>query len=307
MRPDPHEVRRRLEAAGVEVTPDVPLAQLTTLRVGGPASLLVTVDSEEALLLVLATVTELAVPLLPLGRGSNLLLTDDGWPGVVLRLGSGFRGITIDGTTVRTGASEPMPTVAVRTAQAGLAGFAWGAAVPGSMGGGVRMNAGAHGADMSDSLRSARVVDARSGTVEEWTPDRLALGYRSSALGPGSIVLEVTLELTSADRDDVLREIDGIRTWRREHQPLSSPSCGSVFTNPDGASAGALIERAGLKGTRVGGAEVSTVHANFIVTDPSARAADVERLIDLVVERVVEDSGVVLTPEVVRPRPEAAG
>ena len=289
------------------ITQGVDLALHTTLRVGGPADVLVTVDDEDALLHSVRTVVSHAVPMLVLGRGSNLLVGDAGWPGVVIRLGAGMRGISIEGMTVRCGGAEPMPSVAVRTAQAGLAGFAWGAAVPGSMGGGVRMNAGAHGADMSDALVSARVLDPAVGRIEEWGPERLALGYRHSALPEAAIVTSVTLALTTADPATVLAEIDAIRAWRREHQPLNRPSCGSVFTNPPGTSAGALIDRVGLKGTRVGGAEVSATHANFIVTSPGACASDVEQLIALVARRVREETGIELSAEVVRPGPTPAG
>jgi UDP-N-acetylmuramate dehydrogenase len=296
------EIAAAIAGAGVTVVADAGLAPHTTLRVGGPADLLVTVDDEQALLKTVSLVREHDVPLLVLGRGSNLLVPDEGWPGVVLRLGSGFRGIRIDGTTVVAGAAEPMPSVAVRTAQAGLAGFAWGAAVPGSIGGGVRMNAGAHGADMADSLTSARVLDVRDGEVTTWDIRRLGLGYRSSALPPSAVVVEVTLSLQTSDASSVLAEIDAIQRWRREHQPLNRPSCGSVFANPSGMSAGALIERAGLKGHRIGGAEVSTAHANFIVTEPGASAADVDSLIELVRDRVRQSSGVELRTEVVRAR-----
>jgi UDP-N-acetylmuramate dehydrogenase len=288
--------------AGESAAVGVELAQLTTLRVGGRADMLVTVDDEQMLVRTAEVVRELGVPLLVLGRGSNILVPDDGWPGIALRLGAGFRGIRIDGTTVVTGAAEPMPSVAVRTAQAGLAGFAWGAAVPGSMGGGVRMNAGAHGADMSDSLVSARVLDVANGEIGTWTLERLGLGYRTSDLPPGAVVTEVTLALRASDPASVLARIDDIRAWRRENQPLNRPSCGSVFTNPPGVSAGALIERAGLKGHRIGGAEVSTTHANFIVTSPGAHASDVDALIELVMERVRQESGIELRTEVVRPR-----
>lgn len=304
----PAELRSALEGVGVSIVDDADLAQHTTLRVGGPAALLVTVEDEESLARVVTSTATRSVPLLVLGRGSNLLVRDDGWPGVVLRLGAGFRGIEVEGTHVRVGAAEPMPSVAVRTAQLGLAGFAWGAAVPGTMGGGVRMNAGAHGADVSDTLVAARVMDARDGTIEEWGPERLALGYRSSALLAHHVVVSVRLTLRHDDPERIMAEIDDIRTWRRTHQPLSRPSCGSVFTNPPGASAGALIEQAGLKGLRVGGAEVSRTHANFIVTSTGARATDVEELIDLVVARVRERSGVELRTEVVRPeRPRTSG
>lgn len=299
----PAEFARAVAGAGVTVETDVPFDRLTTLRVGGPAHVAVTVEDEPSLLRVATAAHGAALPILVVGRGSNLLVGDEGWPGVVVRLGAGFRGITIDGTRVRAGAAEPMPSVAVATAQAGLAGFAWGAAVPGSIGGGVRMNAGAHGADMAASLVVARVVDTTTGQVEERDASRLALAYRSSALAPTDVVTAVELELVPSAGADVLAEIDAIRAWRREHQPLNRPSCGSVFTNPEGASAGALIERAGLKGVRVGGAEVSTLHANFIVTEPGARASDVAALIELVTERVAAHAGITLRAEVVRPVP----
>jgi UDP-N-acetylmuramate dehydrogenase len=290
-----------LAGPGVTLAEQQLLAAHTTLRVGGPARVLATVEDEAALTRVVRLVAERELPLLVLGRGSNMLVGDEGWPGVVIRLGAGLRGIEVEGTTVRCGAAEPMPSVALHTAQAGLGGFAWGCAVPGTMGGGVRMNAGAHGADMSDSVVEVRVVDPRSGDVATWDNARLAFAYRSSALPQSAIVTSVTLALEPSDPGEVLAEIDAIRAWRRTNQPINRPSCGSVFTNPPGDSAGALIDRAGLKGTRVGGAEVSTLHANFIVTRPGARASDVAALIELVARRVEETSGVLLEPEVVRP------
>jgi len=296
-----HALVTDLAGPGVTLVEQADLALHTTLRVGGPAEVLATVEDEGALVRTVLTAARHAAPLLVLGRGSNLLVGDEGWPGVVVRLGPGLRGVTVDGTTVHCGGAEPMPSVAVRTAQAGLAGFAWGAAVPGSMGGGVRMNAGAHGGDMSDSLVRARVLDPAVGRVEEWGPERLALGYRRSALPVDAIVTSVTLALAPADAATVMQEIDAIRNWRRAHQPLNRPSCGSVFTNPHGASAGALIDRAGLKGMRIGGAEVSTVHANFIVTSPGATASDVEALIALVARTVLDETGIELVAEVVRP------
>jgi UDP-N-acetylmuramate dehydrogenase len=223
-----------------------------------------------------------------------------------MRLGRGFRGVTIDGTDVRCGGAEPLPTVATRAAEAGLGGFAWGCAVPGSIGGALRMNAGAHGRDMAANVAEAEVVDVRTGSVERWDLARLGLRYRASALPEGAVVTSVLMTLEPSEREVELEEIERIRRWRREHQPLNLPSCGSVFTNPDGASAGVLIEAAGLKGRRVGGAEVSPVHANFIVTSPGATAADVVELIDVMRAEVARTSGVDLHAEVVRPRPERA-
>jgi len=290
----------RLAGTDVEVLVDEPLASYTTLRVGGPARALVTVHSEAGLTHVATVAAELGLAWFVLGRGSNLLVSDEGWPGVAVRLGRGLRGIDIDGLQVRCGGAAPLPTVAVQTAEAGLAGFAWGCAVPGTIGGGVRMNAGAHGADMSDAVVEVRVFDATTRTVAVWPSERLAFAYRLSALPASAVVTSVLLALRPGSSDELLAEIDRIRAWRRTHQPLNRPSCGSVFTNPPGLSAGALIESAGLKGARVGGAEVSDLHANFIVTRPGATASDVWRLIQHVRAEVARHSGVELDPEVVR-------
>lgn len=295
-----------LRRDGVSLVEGASLSEHTTLRVGGPAHVMALVEDIDALLHVAAVVRAHGLPWLVIGRGSNLLVDDAGWPGVVVRLGRGFRGVSIDGTDVRCGGAEPLPTVAVRTAEAGLGGFAWGCAVPGSIGGALRMNAGAHGRDMAANVVEAAVLDVRTGSVERWDLARLRLRYRASALPEGSVVTSVLLTLEPAEREIELGEIERIRRWRREHQPLNLPSCGSVFTNPAGASAGALIDAAGLKGRRVGGAEVSLVHANFIVTSPGATAADVVELIDVMRAEVVRTSGVELHAEVVRPRPEHA-
>jgi UDP-N-acetylmuramate dehydrogenase len=294
-----------LRGDGCTLLEDVPLSEHTTLRVGGVASVMVVVEDVEALMRVASLVRSEALPLLVLGRGSNLLVDDAGWPGVVVRLGRGFRGVAIDGSLVRCGGAEPLPNVAARTAEAGLTGFAWGCAVPGTVGGAVRMNAGAHGRDIAANLVEAEVLDVRSGALERWDLARLELGYRRSALPADAVVTEVVLRLEPGDPSVELAEIESIRRWRREHQPLNLPSCGSVFTNPEGTSAGALIEAAGLKGRRVGGAEVSTLHANFIVTSPGATASDVVAIIDLVRDEVRRSSGIELHPEVVRPDPHS--
>jgi UDP-N-acetylmuramate dehydrogenase len=297
-----------LRGDGVSVHECVPLSEHTTLRVGGAAAVMVVVEHVEALRRVGDVVARHQLPILVIGRGSNLLIEDRGWPGVVIRLGRGFRGVDIEGTRVRCGAAEPLPTVAARAAEAGLSGFAWGCAVPGTVGGAVRMNAGAHGSDMAASLVEAEVLDLRTGELERWDLARLALGYRTSALPDHAVVTAVVLALAVGDADAELAAIADIRRWRREHQPLNLPSCGSVFTNPPGASAGALIDAAGLKGRRIGGAEVSTMHANFIVTSPGASATDVAAVIELVSAEVRRASGVELRAEVVRPRPpESAG
>jgi UDP-N-acetylmuramate dehydrogenase len=288
-----------LRAAGVEqVRPQATLAELTTLRVGGPARVLVVAERDGDLTAVGRVGREHGLPWAVIGRGSNLLVADAGWPGIAIQLGRGFRGLELDGARVRAGAAEPLPVLAVRIADAGYAGFAWACAVPGTLGGAVRMNAGAHGGDMAGHLVEVEVVRLASGVRETWPLAALGLSYRHSQLPDDAVVVQATMHLERGDAAEIRAEIDGIRAWRRTHQPLNEPNCGSVFTNPPGASAGALIEAAGLKGTVVGGARVSERHANFIVTRPGATAADVHALIELVIARVREHAGVDLVPEV---------
>lgn len=284
------------------VRADAPLAAQTTLRVGGAARVLVEAECDEDLAAVGLAAQQHAVRVLVLGRGSNTLVADAGWPGVVVVLGRGMRGVEIDpdatGGVVRVGAAEPMPALAVRLADAGLGGFAWGAGVPGTVGGGVVMNAGAHGGEMVDHLVEVDVVRLSSGTRERWPAGLLGLAYRSSALPSDAVVVHATLRLPAADSDVVRAEVRAVRDWRRAHQPINEPNCGSVFTNPPGDSAGRLIDSAGGKGLARGGARVSQLHANFITTEPGATAADVLGLVhDLqaLVERV---HGVRLHPEV---------
>lgn len=281
-----------------EVSGDASLAELTTLRVGGKARVLVVAERDEDLAAVGRSCLAHGLPWTVVGRGSNLLVSDTGWPGVAVRLGRGFRGVSYEGDLVRAGAAEPLPVLAVGVADAGYTGFAWAAAVPGTLGGAVRMNAGAHGGEMGDHLVEVELVRLRSGVRETWPVATLGLSYRHSQLPDDAVVVAATLRLERGDAAETRTEIDHIRAWRREHQPLNEPNCGSVFTNPADDSAGRLIEAAGAKGLRVGGAAVSERHANFIVTRPGASAADVFSLITRLREIVREQAGVELRPEV---------
>lgn len=291
----------RLRAAGAtDVVDDARLADLTTLRVGGPVAALVTAGSDDDLAAVSRVATEHRIPWLVVGRGSNLLVADSGWPGIVVTLlGRGFRGVEFDGTRVRAGAAEPLPSLAVRVAAEGLGGFAWAAAVPGSLGGAVRMNAGAHGGEMSQSLVEVEVFRLRSGVREVWAASALGLRYRHSELPDDAVVVGAVLELSRADAGQLREEIKEIRQWRREHQPINEPNCGSVFTNPPGDSAGRLVDAVGGKALQVGGATISDRHANFIVTSPGASAQDVHDLLTEVRSRVHDSFGIDLHPEVV--------
>ncbi len=276
------------------------LAPLTTLRVGGPARVLVTAEQDRDLAAVATACRDHDLPWAVIGRGSNLLVADAGWPGVAVVLGRGYRGLEMAGDRITAGAAEPLPALAVRLADAGYGGFAWACAVPGTLGGAVRMNAGAHGADMASHLTEVEVFRLSSATREQWPPAALGLTYRHSELPEDAVVVAASLQLATAVPAEVRAEIASIRAWRRTHQPLNEPNCGSVFTNPPGDSAGRLIDAAGCKGLTVGGAEVSTRHANFIVTRPGATATDVATLIALVIAAVERIHGVQLRPEVRR-------
>lgn len=295
------------EVLGDLARADVPLGPFCTYRVGGPAALLAEVDSVADLERVRRAVVVSGCPTLVVGRGSNLLVADAGFPGIVVHLGPSFEEISLEGetATVRVGAAALLPVVARRTAAAGLTGFEWAVGVPGSIGGAVRMNAGGHGSDMAASLRRASVFDLGAGSQqspdgdggpEQWSLDRLELGYRRSALAPHHLVLWAELALAPGDAEVSTGQISDIVAWRRANQP-GGQNAGSVFANPEGDSAGRLIDDLGLKGFRVGTAEVSTKHANFIQADPDGSADDVWALIRQIRLRVATATGIELKVE----------
>jgi UDP-N-acetylmuramate dehydrogenase len=275
---------------------DEPLGARTTYRVGGPAALLVEIDDAATLASVAAATAGTEVPVVVLGKGSNLLVADAGFEGLAVVLGGSFAEVDIDGTTVRAGGAASLPVVARRTAQAGLTGFEWAVGVPGSIGGAVRMNAGGHGSDMAASLLGIRAVDLRTGEDVEVDASALRLGYRTSAVRASQVVVRADLGLAPGDAEAGAAAISEIVAWRRAHQP-GGANAGSVFTNPPGDSAGRLIDDAGCRGLRVGTAEVSTKHANFIQADDGGSADDVFALMAEVRRRVREHSGVDLHPE----------
>jgi len=280
------------------VARDVPLERFTTYRVGGAAAAMVGV-SDEAQLGVLAEV--LAgddVDVLVIGRGSNLVVSDHGWQGIVVHLGKGFNEITEDGDRVRAGSAASLPVVANWCARRGLSGFEFTIAIPGSIGGAVRMNAGAHGREMADALAGARIVDLGTGTAIDRSPDSLGLGYRRSNLTDKEVVVHADLGLAPRPQSEIRGLMDTYRTHRAETQPAAAQNAGSVFQNPPGDHAGRLVEAAGLKGFRVGGASVSTLHANFFIADKGAPAQDVYDLVQEVRKRVRDRSGIDLTPEI---------
>jgi UDP-N-acetylmuramate dehydrogenase len=255
--------------------------------------------------MVVRVAAEAGVPVMMLGRGSNMLVADAGFAGVVIRLGSFADQIDIaeanaDGDiTVTAGAAVALPVLARKTAAAGCTGFEWAVGVPGSIGGAVRMNAGGHGSDMASSLVSALVADTVSGVTSDRTLGALGLGFRASHLTDSDVVLSARLRLRGDDPHATQARIDDVVRWRREHQP-GGQNCGSVFVNPvpGEVSAGALIDSLGLRGFRIGTAEVSMRHANFIQADQGGRADDVAALISEVRQRVFDATGYVLRSEV---------
>jgi UDP-N-acetylmuramate dehydrogenase len=279
----------------------VPLAPLTTFRLGGPARLFLRAESTEDLVALGEVLATTGLPLLVLGRGSNVLVADAGWPGVVLNLGQRMRSIAVDGTEVEAGGGAPLPSLAARSAAASLGGLAFAVAIPGSVGGGVRMNAGAHGSELGDRLVWAEVVDLAAGAAAEPVrrkPEELGLSYRRSGLRRTAVVTAARFACQPAPEEEVRAEIAEARRWRHDNQPVNQPNCGSVFANPLPLAAGQVVERLGMKGERCGGARISEVHANFIVAADGARSADVLELIRRAMRRARDELGVELRTEV---------
>jgi UDP-N-acetylmuramate dehydrogenase len=299
---DVDAVAERLVARlGAQVTRDAPAAAVTTYRCGGPFSVLVHAERTSDLE-VIADALERApgLPVAIVGRGSNLLVADAGFRGIALILTGEFEQLDITLTPdvhVDAGGAVALPVLARRTAVAGIAGLEFFVGIPGSVGGAVRMNAGGHGSETKDVIVEATAFDLQSGAVRRIAVADLGLGYRTSTLGRRDIVVGARFAGRIEDPEVCGTRIDEIVRWRREHQP-GGQNAGSVFTNPPGDSAGRLIDECGLKGLRIGGAAVSTKHANFFVAEPGAAAADVRALIEEVRRRVADATGVDLRVEV---------
>jgi UDP-N-acetylmuramate dehydrogenase len=288
---------------GPRVRRDVDLAPYTTYKVGGPARLFMTARSIDDLHAVSNAFREQSVPVIVIGRGSNLLVADEGFEGLAIVLGDFAQDIVWPEkpapSRVVAGGAVPLPVLARQSVAHGLTGFEWGVGVPGSVGGAVRMNAGGHGSDIASSLESAKVFHLGKGIVAHVKAEDLGLRFRGSDLQPHHVVLSATFALSWGDRDASESEMSDIVRWRREHQP-GGQNAGSVFVNPEpgGGSAGAIIDRLGLRGLRIGSAEVSTKHANFIQCDDGGSAADVVDLMTEVRERVQRELGIDLRSEI---------
>jgi UDP-N-acetylmuramate dehydrogenase len=291
-----HEILRA--AYGDRVRTAFPLAPLTSFRLGGPAALYVEPDTISELSTVGEAIVETHIPFVVIGKGSNILVSDAGFPGLVVRLGRGFRWVARDGDRLTAGAAIPLPALSGVALHHGLTGLEFGVAIPATLGGAIRMNAGAHDHEMREVLERIQTYRLREGRAETLSDADAGFGYRRSGLAEDAVVTGGLVLLEPGDAAEIRARMDEVRGWRRRTQPVAEPNCGSVFTNPEGDHAARLIEAAGGKGRRVGGAVVSHKHANFIVAEPGAKAADVVALIREVQALIERSAGVTLQPEV---------
>ncbi len=295
--PDPHLVERLPRVRG-RYTADAPLDRITWFRVGGPAEVMFRPADADDLEQFMA-LRPPEVPVTVLGVGSNLLVRDGGVPGVVVRLGRGFATIAVKGSEVQAGAAALDLNVAVAAREAGLTGLEFLSGVPGTVGGALRMNAGAFGREMADVVVAARALDP-GGRVRELAPADLGFGYRACAVPEDWIFVSARLQGEPGRPDDIARRMADIAAAREQSQPLRIATGGSTFKNPEGAKAWELIDCAGCRGLRRGGAVVSEKHCNFLINTGTATAADLEGLGEEVRRRVFEATGVRLEWEIRR-------
>lgn len=288
-----------------KILPIADMRAYTSWKIGGAADWLIEPQNEEQVTAVLDLVQATKLPLTVIGRGSNLLVSDRGIAGVVLRIGEAFGGWRrLDGNRVEVGAGELLAALSRQTATDGLAGLEWACGIPGNVGGALAMNAGAYGSSIDKVVTKVRVAaynepKAKKTVIKTLSGDELGFGgYRSGCVGEGRLALSAELQLSEGNAEELLAQIKETIATRAKNQPLEYPSAGSVFKNPEGSHAGFLVESAGLKGMRCGGAEVSEKHGNFIVNCGGATAADVVTLIGRVQEAVAAHSGYRLECEV---------
>lgn len=274
-----------------------PLADLTSFRIGGPADLYLAVETETELGHAMASAYRSSTPAFCLGAGTNLLVSDRGVRGLVVSLGEGFRQVEIDRSHVISGAAVDFGALVEAVVEKNLSGLEFGEGIPGTVGGGLVMNAGAFGGEIAKVVTIVHGV-TREGVSRDLTNDEINFAYRRTKLPAGFVITRVEFELLPGDRDSLRARVSELRAKRAARQPRGVPNAGSIFKNPPGTFAGRLLEGAGLKGLRVGGAAFSDQHANFIVNLGGARAEEVRALMELARNRVKEQSGVWLEPEV---------
>lgn len=284
---------------GLEMHENEPMSAHCSFRIGGPARLMACPASGAEAAALLRLLREADAPVELMGKGTNLLVADEGLDAVVVRLGEAISGAELlPGDRVRAGAGISLAKLAVFAAEAGLSGLEFAHGIPGSLGGAVFMNAGAYGGEMKDVLESAEIA-LPDGTLREVPAEELELSYRHSALeGSGALVTAATVKLTPAEPEAIRARMRELMEKRRASQPLDMPSAGSTFKRPAGGYAAALIDQAGLKGFAIGGAQVSEKHAGFVINRGGATFDDVLRLMEHIQKTVLEKSGVRLEPEV---------
>lgn len=281
-----------------KIIEDCPMAKHTTFRCGGNAALFVEAGSLEELQYAISVLKAFGADWFVLGNGSNVLFKDGGYDGVVIRLGKEFSEITFDGCEVVAGAAAMLPYLSKVAGARSFSGLEFACGIPGSVGGAVFMNAGAYGGTVADCIKNV-VALTRDGELYQYDRDELELYYRHSRfMNSGEIILFAKFELHPGNQDDINAVMEANNTARKTKQPINYPSAGSFFKRPEGHYAGALIEQAGLKGCRIGGAEVSRLHAGFIINADNATAGDVLALCEHVQNEVEKMSGVRLEPEV---------
>jgi len=279
---------------------DEPMEKHTTFRIGGPADYFVMPANAKQVQEVIALCTKQGVPFYIIGNGSNLLVGDKGYRGMIIQLYKNMNRITIEENTITAQAGALLSKVAAAACENSLAGFEYASGIPGTIGGAVVMNAGAYGGEIRNHILSAMVLN-KDNEVISLDKEELDLGYRTSVIAnKGYIVLEVVLELSSGDQKEIKAHIDELKDRRINKQPLEFPSAGSTFKRPEGYFAGKLIQDAGLKGFQVGGAQVSEKHSGFVINKEHATAADVVSLMEQVSAQVKLQFGVTLEPEVKR-------
>ena len=293
-------IRTLQDMAGAEnVLQGEPMAKHTTFRIGGPADAFVQIESTEALANVLQYLEKIAIPYMILGNGSNLLMDDAGYRGVIIEIADKMNEVRVEGSCLVCQAGALMSKVARVAYENGLTGLAFASGIPGTIGGGCVMNAGAYGGELKQVVESVTVMD-RQGNQITLDNESMEFGYRDSVIKHYPyIVVEVRIRLTPGDKEAIKQEMDELAGKRREKQPLEFPSAGSTFKRPKGYFAGELIMNAGLRGYTVGGAQVSEKHCGFVVNKGGATAEDVKALIAHVQETVEEQTGVLLEPEVI--------
>jgi UDP-N-acetylmuramate dehydrogenase len=288
----------RLPKVRGRLTPNAPLGPQTWFGVGGPAEVMFKpADKEDLINFVHGCPKD--VPITVLGVASNMIIRDGGVPGVVIRMGREFAGIEAQGTNVQAGSAALDMNVALLAAKNSIAGLEFLSGIPGTIGGALRMNAGAYGGETKDVLISAEVL-FRDGTMKEMTAEDMGLSYRHNDLPEDVIFIGGRFKGREGDVLEIERRIDEIKTKRAESQPIRTKTGGSTFANPEGKRAWQLVDEAGLRGHQVGGAQVSTMHCNFLINNGTATAADIERLGEEVRKRVAEKSGIMLRWEIKR-------